>query len=250
MMILMTPNLKRRIQQRQGQSKKIAQQEAIKALRMLFEDFEAQIKWQNEVDDDEENSGDSQEEFPIKDQTAEPLTSFASILSHQEYEDALSPTKEPQLYVCDDWVQPVEVLPKPGELRTRDKVRARVAKKCFLFTLMSLNVGYGSLIESYQKEGNSDPPELNSVTLTEKEVQTHRDELNKRCDSVQDIPAGMPPSTILAKRLTEVSANNSEIAVVKDSNLKMYHAMFVKQTLREDLGRLVKVSIQFCSCAV
>ena len=60
---------------------------------------------------------------------------------------------------------------------------------------MSLNVGYGSLTESYQKEGNADPPELNSVTFTEEEVQTYKDELNKRYDSVEDIPAGMPPFT-------------------------------------------------------
>ena len=133
---------------------------------MLFEDFEAQIKWQNEVD--EESSSDSQEEFFTEDQAAEPVTSFSSILSLQEYEDVLSPTKEPQLYPCDDWIQPVEVTPKPGELRTRDKVRARVAKNCLLVTLMSLNVGYGSLIESYQKEGNADPPEVNSVSQKKK----------------------------------------------------------------------------------
>ena len=40
----------------------------------------------------------------------------------------------------------------------------------------------------------------------------------------------------LAKYLTEVSVNNSEVAVVKDVNLKMYHVMSVKQTLREDLA--------------
>ena len=132
---------------------------------MLFEDFEAQIKWQNEVD--EGSLSDSQEEFSIEDQAAEPLTSFASLFSPQECEDALSPTKEPQLYKSDDWIQPVEVTPEPGELRTRDKVRARVAKNCLLVTLMSLNVAYGSVIESYQKEGNADPPELNSVTWSE-----------------------------------------------------------------------------------
>ena len=46
----------------------------------------------------------------------------------------------------------------------------------------------------------------------------------------------MPPSTILARHLTEVSANNSEIAVVKDTKLKMCHVMSVKQSLREDLA--------------
>ena len=46
----------------------------------------------------------------------------------------------------------------------------------------------------------------------------------------------MPPSTVFARHLTEVSVNNSEIAAVRDANLKMYHVMSVKQTLREDLA--------------
>ena len=79
------------------EQKKNAQREGIKALRMLFEDFEAQMKWQNEVD--EGSSSDSQEELFAEDQAAEPLTSFASILSPQECEDALSPTEEPQLCI-------------------------------------------------------------------------------------------------------------------------------------------------------
>ena len=41
----------------EAEQKKSAQQEAIKALRTLFEDFEDQIKWQNEVN--EESSSDS-----------------------------------------------------------------------------------------------------------------------------------------------------------------------------------------------
>ena len=43
------------------EQKKVAQREGIKALRMLFDDFEAQVQWQNEVE--EESSSDSQEEF-------------------------------------------------------------------------------------------------------------------------------------------------------------------------------------------
>ena len=38
---------------------------------------------------------------------------------------------------------------------------------------MSLNVGYGSILERYQRECNSAPPELNSVALTDEEVLTH-----------------------------------------------------------------------------
>ena len=49
------------------------------------------------------------------------------------------------------------------------------------------------------------------------------------------MPAGLPPPTILAQHLREASAN-SAVAVVKDANLKMYHAMSAKQSLREDLA--------------
>ena len=76
---------------------------------MLFEDFEfeTQIKRPRE-EIDEETSCDSQEEPLGEMQAVDPLLSFAGILSPQEYEDALSPTKEPQFYICDDWIQPVE----------------------------------------------------------------------------------------------------------------------------------------------
>ena len=157
-----------------------------------------------------------------------PLLSFASILPPQEYEDALSPTKEPQLYLCDDWIQPVEVMQKPKELQAKDKARARVAKNCLIVTLMSLNVGYGSLTERYQSENSSVSPELNSAILTDEEVLTYRHESGERSDQRQAAPAGMPPCTALA--------NNSEVAVMKDANLKTYHVMSVKQTLREDLA--------------
>ena len=57
--------------------KTAAQQDAIKALRMLFEDFEAQIKCLNEVD--EESSCESQEEPLEETQAADPcLASKAS----------------------------------------------------------------------------------------------------------------------------------------------------------------------------
>ena len=44
---------------------KSTRQEGIKALRKLFEDFEAQLKWQEKVDQEEESLSDSQEEPPI-----------------------------------------------------------------------------------------------------------------------------------------------------------------------------------------
>ena len=192
------------------------------------------------MDQEDDSLSDPQEEAPIvlPSQPTKPPTGFSSILPVQEREEEMDLRREPQLYLCDDWLRPVEVMQKPGELRPREKVRARVPKNNFLLvTLMSLNVGYGSLIEDYQREGvDADPPTLNSVTLTDEEAQTCSDELDQRVESTACAPVGMPPSTILARRLTEVSANNSSVAVVKDANLKMYHVMSVKQSLREDLA--------------
>ena len=114
------------------------------------------------------------------------------------------------------------VVRKPKELTAKDKMRVNVAKNCLIVTLMSLDLGYGAILERYQRECNSTPPELNSVTLTEEEVLTY---VNDPIES--SATAAMPPPTVLAK--------NMEIAGAKDANLKMYHVMSVKQTLREDL---------------
>ena len=75
---------------------------------------------------------------------------------------------------------------------------------------------------------------LNSVLLTEEESANRPEP--ERIDRYSAAPAAMPPPTVLARHLTEVSANNSDVAVVRDANLKMYHVMSVKQTLREDLA--------------
>ena len=64
---------------------------------------------------------------------------------------------------------------------------------------MSLNVGYGHILERYQRECNL-------------------------------------PHTALANQMNEASANSLETVAAKDANLKMYHVMSVKQTLREDLA--------------
>ena len=50
------------------------------------------------------------------------------------------------------------------------------------------------------------------------------------------MPAGMPPSTVLAQHIAEMSANDASVAIVRDADLKMYHIMSVKQSLREDLA--------------
>ena len=63
---------------------KSARQEGIKPLRKLSEDFEAQLKWQEEVDKEEESLSDLLEEAPIESlgHPTKPLTSFSSCLLH------------------------------------------------------------------------------------------------------------------------------------------------------------------------
>ena len=104
-----------------------ARQEAIDALKLLFEDFQANIHRQHEAD--EGDSSDSLEEFCAEPNTEEPLLNSTTILPLQEDEDTVTLTKEPQLYLCDDWIQPVEVVRKPVELCAREKAKARIAKK-------------------------------------------------------------------------------------------------------------------------
>ena len=144
--------------------------------------------------------------------------------------------KEPQLYLCDDWIQPMEVTRRPKELTARDKMRANVAKNCLIITLMSLEVGYGSVLERYQQERNMSPPELNSVILTDEELSTRLNEIvESDCQSLA-APAAMPPPTRLSGVELDPLVNSVEMAGGKDANLKLYHVMSVKQTLRADLA--------------
>ena len=70
-------------------------------------------------------------------------------------------------------------MQKPCSLELpQDKFRARVAKNFLLVTVMSLDAGYGPLIEDYQPEPNDtglNSPALNSVSLTGDELQDRHD---------------------------------------------------------------------------
>ena len=72
-----------------------AQKEAIMALRMLFEDFEDQVKHQDEVN---EESASESEGSPERMPPINPLAQLSHILPHEEKEDVLIPKREPQLY--------------------------------------------------------------------------------------------------------------------------------------------------------
>ena len=119
-----------------------------------------------------------------------PVTHHSQVsnpVGNEEYNDHdahYKPSKEPQLYLCDGWILPVEVMKKPYSLQQpQDKLRARVAKNFLLVTLMSLNVGYGSLIEDYQREladMGLNPLVSNSFSLTEEEAQERCELMERR----------------------------------------------------------------------
>ena len=90
-----------------------AQKEAIMALRKLFEDFEEQVKHQGEVS---EESASESEGSPEETPEIDPLAQLSHILPFEETEDALIPKREPQLYLCDDWIRPMEARVNPRSL--------------------------------------------------------------------------------------------------------------------------------------
>ena len=85
--------------------------EAIKALKVLFEDFEDRLQYQNEVfDESASEDGEEQEEPP------QETTVHSAIFSPCDEAREFLPCREPQLYLCDDWIQPMAVLSRPNEL--------------------------------------------------------------------------------------------------------------------------------------
>ena len=112
---------------------------------------------------------------------------------------------------------------------------------------MSLELGYGSILERYRQESKSileryqqarseSSPVLNSILLTDDELYARRSEHLKVDSQSQAAVAAMPPPTRLSPLSSELASHSVGIEGVKNNNLKMYHVMSVKQTLREDLA--------------
>ena len=99
-------------------------QEAIKALRKLIEDFENQLQCQSEVGEDVTSDEEEEEDPP------QELAINSTVLVQDEENDEVSLSKEPQLSLCDDWIQPTATMRKPRELTAKEKVKANVAKNC------------------------------------------------------------------------------------------------------------------------
>ena len=92
---------------------KRAKQGCVTALRQLFQDFEAQLK--GDVDQMSISSNESDEQAPEQESSPVIRHSQVSNLVDKEEDDELNvahnkPSKEPQLYLYDDWIRPVEVM--------------------------------------------------------------------------------------------------------------------------------------------
>ena len=80
------------------------------------------------------------------------------------------------------------------------------------------------------------PPELNSTVLTDTQLLARVNESLEIDSQPEAAPAAMPPPTRLSGTMPELLANSVRVEGTKDANLKTYHVMSVKQTLREDLA--------------
>ena len=128
--------------------------EKSKALQQLLQDFEEQMEREIlEVDDTVSESSSEVEECVPERVTLLEAHRASMTISEEDTEDNDTPVwleAEPKLFLCGDWIMLVEVMKKPCSLQKhQDKLRARVAKNFLVVALMSLNAGYGALIEAY-----------------------------------------------------------------------------------------------------
>ena len=214
-----------------------AMKEVIRAFRTLLHGYEEQRCADTQQ---ESESDDSEEEEPVYQES--PCAMMASWIEEEEH-----PIREPQRYLCDDWIQPVKVAWKPKTMTAKKTKKARVAKNCLILTLMSLELGFGSVIERYQnardavveryQQGSSENPTfLPSESLTAEEMSARTSEQPDEAIAFSLAPASMPPPTCLLKGKKAEALSQVHAVALKDPGLKMYHVMSVKQTLREDLA--------------
>ena len=214
---------------------------AISAFRTLLHGCEEQ--WRYTIQQDSESS-ESEAEEVLCQQSSHAM--MAKLVSEDDLRDG-SPDPEQQRYLCDDWIQPIKVAKKPRTLTARETMKANAAKNCLILTLMSLELGYGTVIERYQQARDAvveryqhDRPEdilyLPSEVLTDEEMLARVDDHTPTVAATTLAPASMPPPTCLIKGKKKGALDQVHAVAVKDNSLKMYHVMSVKQSLREDLA--------------
>ena len=145
------------------------------------------------------------------------------------------------------WIQPVKVARKPRVMAAKETKKANVAKNCLILTMMSLELGFGSVIERYQsardavveryhQDGPGKSTYLATELLTDEERTARTADQPDEAVVLSLAPASMPPPTCLLKGKEAEALNQVHAVALKDTSLKMYHVMSVKQTLREDLA--------------
>ena len=77
---------------------------------------------------------------------------------------------------------------------------------------------------------------LDSVILTDEELSARAPDQPDEAAHSSAVPATMPPPTRLAEGVQRKVVSKVHAVAPKDSSLKLYHVMSVKQTLREDLA--------------
>ena len=77
---------------------------------------------------------------------------------------------------------------------------------------------------------------LDSVILTDEEVSARVSDQPDKAARSSAVPATMPPPSRLAEDAQRKVGSQVHAGAPKDSSLKLYHVMSVKQTLREDLA--------------
>ena len=153
-----------------------AMQEVIRAFRILLHEYEEQKCFVAQQESESCGSDVEEAEEALCQESPHVMMAQWAI-----EEDRQEPTREPQRYLCDDWIQPVQVTRKPRTMTARERKKANVAKNCLIVTMMSLELGFGSVIERYrsardavveryQQGGSENPTFLPSDLLTVDEM--------------------------------------------------------------------------------
>ena len=122
-----------------------AEKEVIRAFRALLNGLEEQWCYATQ-----HGSVSSESEAVEFQRHTVPQAMKVQLLLEEGWESGI-PEKEPQLYLCDDWIQPVMVARKPRVMTAKETMKANVAKNCLILTMMLLELGFGSIIERYQR---------------------------------------------------------------------------------------------------
>ena len=179
-----------------------AMKEVIRAFRTLLHGYEEQRCADAQQ---ESESDDSEAEDPVYQESPRAM------MANWKEEEVEHPTREPQRYLCDDWIQPIKVAWKPKTMTAKETKKARVAKNCLILTLMSLELGFGSVIERYQNArdavveryqqgGSENPTFLPSELLTAEDMSARTSEQPDEAIAFSLAPASMPPPTCLLDR--------------------------------------------------